>query len=423
METNISVYLTTTGTPATVTIDDLGGVTFNHPTSNLLLNNSDQDLTLFTLDEILESKDFATAFSGGQFTLAQDAAGTQAITALTDLQAVAKANLDNDAVGLGNVLNQEQALASDLGQANGIATLDATGKVPTAQLPDTVTGALFYKGTWNANTNSPSLSSSGGGGDKGDYYVVFVAGTTNLDGITDWQIGDWVVNNGSAWEKIDNSDKVSSVNGQTGTVILDTDDVPEGTTNKYYSSTLFNNDFATKDTDDLTEGTTNKYYSTTLFNTDFGNSSIDDLSDVDDTDKSDGDLLQYNSGTGNLEYVDPATLTTEAYEVIHFSAGRNKNTSNTFLQRESGSFTNETPFIVPTNATIIGISASSKNVETWDAEVYVNGSEVTQLAISAADKGQTYALSVDVNAGDEISMYCNGSGIRNPGMSVFLQRR
>jgi hypothetical protein len=86
-----------------------------------------------------------------------------------------------------------------------------------------VTGALNYQGTWNALTNSPALSS--GVGTKGYYYVVNVAGTTNLDGITDWQIGDWAVFNGTAWQKVDNTDAVTSVNGQTGTVVLGANDV------------------------------------------------------------------------------------------------------------------------------------------------------------------------------------------------------
>ena len=79
-------------------------------------------------------------------------------------------------------------------------------------------GAVTYKGTWNASANSPALSS--GVGTQGDYYVVNVAGSTNLDGITDWQIGDWAIFNGSVWQKVDNTDAVSSVNGQVGTVVL-----------------------------------------------------------------------------------------------------------------------------------------------------------------------------------------------------------
>jgi hypothetical protein len=53
-------------------------------------------------------------------------------------------------------------------------------------------GGLVYKGVWDANTNTPTLGNGGAGGDKGDYYVVSVAGNTSLDGITDWQVGDWV---------------------------------------------------------------------------------------------------------------------------------------------------------------------------------------------------------------------------------------
>jgi hypothetical protein len=80
------------------------------------------------------------------------------------------------------------------------------------------TGTLTYAGTWNASTNTPTLTSSVG--NNGDYYVVSFAGSTNLNGITDWQIGDWAVFNGSVWQKVDNTDAVTSVNGQTGTVVL-----------------------------------------------------------------------------------------------------------------------------------------------------------------------------------------------------------
>jgi hypothetical protein len=62
-------------------------------------------------------------------------------------------------------------------------------------------GALNYKGTWNASTNDPTLTSSVGV--KGDYYVVSVAGNTDLDGTTLWGVGDWAVFNGSIWQKVD----------------------------------------------------------------------------------------------------------------------------------------------------------------------------------------------------------------------------
>ena len=112
---------------------------------------------------------------------------------------------------------------TDRGAVNGVASLDGSGTVPISQLPAAVIGALSYQGTWNANTNTPTLASSTG--TKGYYYVVNVAGTTTLNGISDWQIGDWAVYNGSAWQKIDNTDAVTSVNGYTGTVVLTQTDI------------------------------------------------------------------------------------------------------------------------------------------------------------------------------------------------------
>jgi hypothetical protein len=94
-----------------------------------------------------------------------------------------------------------------------------------------VAGGLSYQGTWNASANTPTLAS--GVGTNGYYYIVATAGSTNLDGITDWQIGDWLMFNGTVWQKIDQSNLVTSVNSQTGAVVLTTTNINEGT-NLYY---------------------------------------------------------------------------------------------------------------------------------------------------------------------------------------------
>jgi hypothetical protein len=139
----------------------------------------------------------------------------------------ASATIPNtDITGLGT------ASTRDAGAALGVATLDAGGKVPVSELPAAVLGALSYQGTWDAATNTPTLTSSVG--TKGYYYVVNVAGNTNLNGITDWLVGDWAVYNGTVWQKVDNTDAVTSVNGLTGTVVLTTTNVAEGT-NLYYT--------------------------------------------------------------------------------------------------------------------------------------------------------------------------------------------
>ena len=71
-------------------------------------------------------------------------------------------------------------------------------------------GALNYKGTWNASTNTPTLAS--GIGIKGDYYQVSVAGTTAIDSISNWGIGDVISFNGTTWQRIEGGADLNGVN-------------------------------------------------------------------------------------------------------------------------------------------------------------------------------------------------------------------
>lgn len=88
-------------------------------------------------------------------------------------------------------------------------------------------GALNYKGTWNASTNSPSLAS--GVGTKGDYYVVSVAGTTNLDGANLWGVGDWAVFNGTVWQRVDGGDTGNFTTVNASGSITGASLIPSGT--------------------------------------------------------------------------------------------------------------------------------------------------------------------------------------------------
>ena len=111
---------------------------------------------------------------------------------------------------------------------------DATHRTVTdAQIAawNALIGGSVFQTVWNATTNSPSLVSSVG--TKGFYYIVNVSGSTNLNGITDWKVGDWAIFDGTVWRKVDNTDAVSDVNGLTGSVVLDTSNV-SATLNKRY---------------------------------------------------------------------------------------------------------------------------------------------------------------------------------------------
>ena len=87
-----------------------------------------------------------------------------------------------------------------------------------------LTGAVVFEGTWNASTNTPTLAS--GTGTKGSLYKVSVAGTTTLDGISQWNVGDSAVFDGTHWDKIDGlANEVISVAGRTGVVTLSASDI------------------------------------------------------------------------------------------------------------------------------------------------------------------------------------------------------
>jgi hypothetical protein len=63
-------------------------------------------------------------------------------------------------------------------------------------------GALNYKGTWNASSNTPTLAD--GTGAKGDYYVVSTAGTQTFGGIQlFFGTGDWIAYNGAVWQRVE----------------------------------------------------------------------------------------------------------------------------------------------------------------------------------------------------------------------------
>lgn len=97
------------------------------------------------------------------------------------------------------------------GIANGIATLDINGKVVLDQIPDSVLGQLEYMGTWDLTTFPTATQ-------KGQYWIASVSG----NGYT---VGDWAVWNGTAFDKVDNTDAVATVAGKTGNVVLTKSDV------------------------------------------------------------------------------------------------------------------------------------------------------------------------------------------------------
>ena len=97
-----------------------------------------------------------------------------------------------------NMLNADEPLLfSNRGQANGVASLDASGKVPTSELPFEL---MEFLGNWDASTNTPTLSNTDVGA-QGNTYRVSVAGTVDFGaGPITFTVGDWCYNTGVIWE-------------------------------------------------------------------------------------------------------------------------------------------------------------------------------------------------------------------------------
>jgi len=160
---------------------------------------TDTTLTLATVNSTVGT--FGDSSHVGQFTVNAKGLVTAASDVLITPAAIGAINIDQ------------------LGVAGGVATLDGTGKLTAAQIPDALIGALQYQGVWDATANSPALAS--GVGVKGQYYKVGVAGTTTIDGDSAWQLGDFIIFNGTTWDHVDGgSSEVIAVNGKIGNVQL-----------------------------------------------------------------------------------------------------------------------------------------------------------------------------------------------------------
>lgn len=84
--------------------------------------------------------------------------------------------------------------------ASGVTVwLDVSG----AALTLGTSNLLTPKGTWNASTNSPTITS--GVGTNGDVYIVGTAGTTTIDGVSSWAAQDWLIFLGTTWHKLEGS--------------------------------------------------------------------------------------------------------------------------------------------------------------------------------------------------------------------------
>ena len=161
--------------------------------------------------------------SGGTIQL-ETTTGTDMIVGASSavtLYSSGNSKLSTGAVGVGTATTAGGTLIDGWITTTQANAIDNTTIATTAYVNNKIAlipAGLVFQGTWNAATNTPTLTS--GSGTTGHFYIVSTSGSTNLDGITDWVTGDWAVfvevGATDAWQKIDNSSVLDgSGTGQT----------------------------------------------------------------------------------------------------------------------------------------------------------------------------------------------------------------
>ena len=126
--------------------------------------------------------------------------------------------------GSGQTQDSGKSFSTDGTLAANSDALIATQKAVKTYVDNSIIANLKYQGTWNASTNTPTLSD--GTSTVGFFYRVNVAGTQNLgSGNITFAVNDKVVYNPSGiWEKWDTDDEVLSVFGRTGAIAAQSGD-------------------------------------------------------------------------------------------------------------------------------------------------------------------------------------------------------
>ena len=155
---------------------------------------SPEDLTPAQVRTIINVADGATANSTDAYLLDRtNHTGTQAWSTLTGTPTTAAGYGITDVV-----------LASQVGAANGVASLDADGKLPASQLPATAIVDTFV-----VSSEAQQLALTAQTGDvavRTDLNQSFILRGTSASTLSDWQV------------LLTTTDTVLSVNGQTGVV-------------------------------------------------------------------------------------------------------------------------------------------------------------------------------------------------------------
>jgi hypothetical protein len=278
----------------------------------------------------------------------------------------------------------------------------------------TIPAGLVFQGTWNAATNTPTLTS--GTGTTGNFYIVSTSGSTNLDGVTDWVTGDWAVfiEQGAtdAWEKIDNSSVLDGA-GTGQTVALWSG---SGTSNTLTDAPITVSGNDTSFAGSMTANTTS--VPTALFG----------------RDGTDGDVVQvFNGATGTTKVIalgatgnDGTIYSQYGNLILQQSAGNvGIGTTSPAFKLDVNGGSNSTAFrVLSTNTTSLRtfFEATSGNVE---QHFLYTGNQDWVLGLDKADSNKFKLASADdAFASAKLTVTTSGNvgiGTTSPGAKLHLK--
>lgn len=229
------------------------------------------------------------------------------------------------------------------------------GKINTAYLPDTVLGQVEFKGTFSA-ANGVNQVDDEEGAANGWYYICIASGNYNPDGSEyiyndrdddagfqpgGYEVGDWAIYNHGIWDKVDNTDAVTLVNGQKGSVQTYKGSYSPGT--RYYRGDqvlygeclyLYINETASTTAPSDTSGNYWKIYGRVYSNATTTSAGLMSAEDKQKLDSAAGSNHSHNNKT-ILDNTTASYTTAEKDKLAGIEEGANKTTVDSYLSETS----------------------------------------------------------------------------------------
>ena len=331
--------------------------------------------------------------------------------------------------------------AKAVSSATYVATLGVDGKLDSTQIPASLTGAIVFKGVWNATTNTPALSDSLPAGlQTGWEYIVEVGGTRDIgDGSKTFLAGDFVIYDGTHWKQVPSGNAFISltsgghitVNQSTGAMVLGSDATPNATTATIVSRDASGNFSANVITANLTGvvtgsvsgnagSVTNGVYTTgdqTIGGTKTFTSTIQGAIT---TATNAGYAYSFNTGTLVTQAVSATTATNAGYAYSFNTGTLVANAVSAISAITAGTVTTAAQPAITSVGTLTSLTVSGSITDSiGNVRSIAIRNTATSYVLTAADNGQMVSIttgSVTVNSGvfaspfgQTISIYNNST--------------